>query len=82
MSGRLWDEWPAGRNGSVIAGPFLVLSKKPSSCYNISEKSVFLPPIWSPDEGAKREAGVSPAQSRCCKLIELKPRQICHCATL
>lgn len=32
-------------------------------------------------KGAKREVGVSPTQSRCCKLIELKPNQICHCAT-
>lgn len=39
------------------------------TCSNNPEKSVFLPPIWSPVEGAKREAGVSPAQSRCCKLI-------------
>ena len=42
---------------------------------------VSLPPIWSPDEGAKREAGESPAQSRCCKLIKLNSNLLRHCAT-
>ena len=74
MSGRFRDEWPAEKERLRDCGAVFGFVKKPSSCYNISEKSVFLPPIWSLDEGAKREAGVSPAQSRCCKLIELKPR--------
>lgn len=35
-----------------------------------------MPPIWSPVVGAKREAGVSPAQSRCCKLKRVEAQYI------